>query len=47
MDRTVDPSTPTHRATGGVHHGVDVLLGDVALHDRQLHDPILARVTSP
>ena len=42
VDRAVHASPATHRPVGGVHDGVDHLLGDVAPHDREVHGPMVA-----
>jgi hypothetical protein len=38
MDRTIDPAAAEQQGVGGIHHGVDVLLGDVALDQCDVHD---------
>jgi hypothetical protein len=37
MDRSVDAATAPHRAVGGVDDRIDLLLGDVSLHDGEVH----------
>jgi hypothetical protein len=38
MDRAVDPATASQSLVGGVHHGIDTLLGDIALSSLDPHD---------